>query len=174
MKEKIIETARKVLALAERGSPGEKDAAAAMLERMILKHNLKMEQIRVLAKQYKFNFANRFERKIIVQTIASFDLPVYHLVSDSKKYVYTDCDEVTFHEVSAKINFYLKAWRDKVDIFLDAFVEQNQLWRPSKDADADCEYVITDEMLAKYKKQMAMQQSMQPDVFYKTISKKAK
>jgi hypothetical protein len=171
--EKIIETARKVLALAERGSEGEKKSATTMLERLMKKHNLTKEQLTLTEKQYKFKSLDPMKRRIIIQVIDSFDLPCYSLKGDKRRYLYTDCHEVTYLEVTAKINFYLKAWRDKVEIFMDAFISKNELWRPAKDTDV-CDTVITSEMMEKYEKQMAMQESMESDVFYKTISNSKK
>jgi len=55
---------------------------------------------------------------------------------------------------------------------MDAFIAQNELWRPSND-DA-CDYVPTEADMERYRKQQRLQKGMKADIFYKTISKKAK
>lgn len=168
--EKIKETLLKVFALSEKGIGGEKEAAAKALQRLLKNHQMTIGDLTDVPKRHKIKYGDEMERRVAVQTIASFDLTAYKLGGRKTNDVYVDCTEAAFLEITAKYQFYLSAWREKVSIFMDAFITQNELWRPSND-DA-CDYVPSEADMARWKIQQALQKGMKADIFYKTISSK--
>lgn len=65
---KIHDKLRKLLALAERGEGGEKDTAQRMLEKMMLKYGLTLDDLEVeTTRYYYFPFKTKFERLLLFQ-----------------------------------------------------------------------------------------------------------
>ena len=61
----------KVKALAEAGISGEREAACAMLNRLMLKHGLPESGLSAEPKQqYSFSYENKFEKRILFQIYA--------------------------------------------------------------------------------------------------------
>jgi len=95
MKEKVSEktkkTLLKVFELSQKGISGEKEAAAKTLERLLKKHQMTIGDLTDQPKRHKIKYADEMERRVAVQTIASFDLTAYKLSGVSGKEVYVDC-----------------------------------------------------------------------------------
>ncbi len=136
-REKLLEKLKKVKALAERGSSGERDSAAALLTALMKKHgitdaDLEGAEISV----HWFRYKTIYERKLL------FQLSYMHLGSGhaagcvgkytgrKRKEVGINCTPAQFIEIEADYQFYRKALEEELDVFYSAFIQKNELFPP--------------------------------------------
>ena len=136
-RERLLERLRGVKALAEKGSPGERDNAAALLTALTKKHgitdaDLEGAEISIHWIRYK----TIYERKLL------FQLSYMHLGSGhasgcvgrssgrKRKEVGIKCTPAQFIEIEADYQFYRKALEEELDVFYSAFIQKNKLFPP--------------------------------------------
>jgi hypothetical protein len=132
--EKILELAKKLKALADKGVGGEKENAVTMLGRLMKKHNITIDMISNIDKK-EFVFYTVVERKrFLVQIVASvlgLDCDIFTYPSDSrrkKKRIGTNCTSAEAIEIQARFDFFWKAWESELDIFYSAFIQTNKIF----------------------------------------------
>ncbi len=126
---------RKILALAERGSEGEKDNAQRMLISLLTKYGLRVEDIREERKtDCKFTFKGRFEKKLLIHIIS--------MVTENRSFGYrytnafnliVELTQLQKVEVTNFFEFYKIHLRKELDSLIDAFIITNALFHSSED-----------------------------------------
>jgi len=134
-RERLLERLKGVKALAEKGSAGERDNAAALLTTLMKKHgitdaDLEGAEVSVHWIRYK----TIYERKLL------FQLSYMHLGSGhasgcvgaysgrKRKEVGIKCTPAQFIEIEADYQFYRKALEEELDVFYSAFIQKNELF----------------------------------------------
>lgn len=127
---KIIELAKKLKALSERGIGGEKTNAIDALNKLIQKHSIsapELESEEIISKVYGIKFD---DRHLFFQVIASIseDIKVYGY-GKSKTNVIVECTNAQFIEIDAKFNFFLNDYITQVQLFFEAYIQKNRLFK---------------------------------------------
>lgn len=149
MNEKILETAKKLKDLSDRGIDGERENAIEMLSRFMKKHGITAEMIegRMVKKHSVFLepvFEKGFFRQICASVLGGgFSLYRYtYKLTKSRENVGKnrygiECTDAEFIEIEAKHEFYFKCFLEDMDVFRSAFIQKNQLWQKSDGSDND-------------------------------------
>jgi hypothetical protein len=129
-KESIISKINKIMELAERGSPGEKEVAISKLYYLLDKHGLTIEDIKNSEKGYYwFPYNTAFEKEILFQitfkTLNSGELS--YRQKKGKRKVAIELTPIQNAEIKMLYNIYKKSFRDEMNILLRAFISKHQL-----------------------------------------------
>jgi len=133
---KYIELAKKLKALADKGIGGEKINAKKMLESLLKKHNLSIEDIEGEKEDNYFFKLKNDENRLWNQIVYSVrnDIKCYGKFpqKDIKRLGLTGnyCIQSTlseYIEIEAKFNIYMKLYREELNIFYHAFCTANDL-----------------------------------------------
>jgi hypothetical protein len=123
---KIIQLAKKLKALADRGEGGEKINAQKMLDDFLVKHKINIDEIEGEKKKRRcFNVkANQrvFFRQIVANVVGRVSKTM-----DGNRY-YIDVSDSDYAEISLKFDFYWKLYQEELEIFYSAFIQANKLF----------------------------------------------
>lgn len=133
---KHIELARKLKALAERGIGGEKKTAEEMLNALLKKHKITIEEIEgEKLEDYYFNLKSE-QHDLWHQVVKRINLSIKCYGMFPKKAIkelqlggnyMLKCTASEYIEIEAKFDFYTKLLKEEYDIFLTAFFNANDL-----------------------------------------------
>ena len=126
----------KVKALAESGSAGEREAARAVLDRLMLKHGMsEFELSQEPKQQYDFSFKNKFEKRILIQIFAKVTKQStirYRNPNNRSKRVLFQLTTDQYLEMKRLYGVYRKAFQKELDRvaegLIDAFIHKHDLW----------------------------------------------
>lgn len=126
----------KVRALAEAGSAGEREAARAMLDRLMSKHDLPADGLSEEPKQqYKFSYKNKFEKRILIQVYAKVTRQStirYRYQNNRSRRILVDLTADHYQEMKRLYSVYRKAFKKELDRvaagLVDAFIHKHDLW----------------------------------------------
>jgi hypothetical protein len=137
---RLLERIKRVQALAERGEAGERENAAALLEKLMKQHGITEAE---LAEERRdrvwFRFKTQIEAKLLTQVI-------YSVVGDDRekwdkrnknthrpyKQIGVDCTQAERLEIEASYEFFKAALEVEEERFFHAFVVRNHIF-PSSD-----------------------------------------
>lgn len=151
MEDKLLETAKRLKALSDRGIDGEKENAITMLFRFMEKHGITSEMIegRIVKKHSIFlepMFEKRFFRQICANVLGGGFKMIEYTYKQSKARVNVgknrygiECTDAEFIEIGAKHEFYFKHFLHELDIFRSAFIQKNKIYQKQDDNDGDDE-----------------------------------
>lgn len=171
MSDRILELAKKLKALAERGEGGEKINAEDQLKRLVEKYQLNLDDIQSVRLQYrifKFNDTDELEKKFVKQVISS--------VVGATNFYYAglihnnwavEIDDLQYVEISEKIDFYWPIFKADLEIFYTAFIQKNDL---TLIVDEENMPKFSEEDIQKLRQAYKMMQSMQKHTFKKLLS----
>jgi hypothetical protein len=133
---KYIELAKKLKALAEKGVGGEKVNAEKMLNDLLKKHNLKIEDIEGEQTIDYFFTLKKEEERLWGQVVArvNHEIKKYGPFSAKKvkdlglqgNYMIT-CTVAEYVEIDSMLNIYQKLYKQELKIFFVAFCKANDL-----------------------------------------------
>jgi len=175
--DKHIELAKKLKQLADKGIGGEKINAEQMLNNLLKKHNLTLEDIEDEVKQDFFlQFTDPYQWKLFSQITALIDpnIPKYgkfpqNVIKTHRlrgNYMIT-CTVSQFIEIQAMHEFYFRLYISELDVFYTGFLHANKLLLPP-DADQKPED-LSDEELEKELRIRKLSQSIQSEQFRKQL-----
>jgi hypothetical protein len=133
---KYIELAKKMKALAEKGVGGEKLNAQRMLEMLLKKHNLTIEDIEGKKQDNYFFNLNNNEHQLWYQIVKSVNpeikcygkFPRYHIQQNRLQGNYSIvCTLSEYIEIEAKLSVYQRLYKEELNIFYHAFCTANNL-----------------------------------------------
>lgn len=139
--ETIIEKLKKVKTLAERGEAGEAKVAKRLLDLLLSKHGLTIEDITDDVKHsYLFKYAFANEKSVMLQCISRVtDDPklTYSHRKDKRKEFWVDLTEWQYVEAKDMIEFHLKQFRKEMKLkmaaFLSAYINKHNLFADSEE-----------------------------------------
>lgn len=180
-KEKIIELARKIKELSDKGQDGEKQSAEYHLQKLLKKHGLTLEDIMLPERTtYDFTLDAAIPIKFVMQVLASccgsskeygWKLYSYKSKSTKKKSYYVENIEPTLYfEFLFKVEFYWKDYQIQSENFYSAYIQKNALY--TKDSRTSPKEIS--EMSRKEKesliKTLAMMESIDKVSFRKALN----
>lgn len=134
---KYIELAKKIKALADKGIGGEKTTAEKMLNDLLKKHNLTIEEIEgEILQEFYFMINDKHLWTLLYQIIKGVNVNIkcYGEIPKDKikefqlkgNYL-VDCTVSEYVEIEAKYDFFSRLYKSELDTFLMAFIEANNL-----------------------------------------------
>jgi len=133
--ERIIELAQKLKALSERGVGGERENAIDKLDRLMQRHKITFDDLETETRHLRtFRFRNRYDRDILIQimfkvlNVRSMRISHDRGTRGMRKIQVTDAE---YLEITAMHEFYWKAFKREMKIFVDAFIQKNRLFPDS-------------------------------------------
>lgn len=145
---KHIDLARKLKALADKGVGGEKVTAEAMLNALLKKHKITIEEIEGEKLEDHYFTLTKEEFRLWYQIVKQvrYALKVYG--EFPKKFIrqysldgnwMITCSASEFIEIEAKYSFYKRLFEQELDVFYSAFIKANDLLvdNPNKTADKE-------------------------------------
>src|SRR2546421_4978458 len=128
--QKYIELAKKLKVMAERGEGGEKYNAKRHLDIIMQKYGISKEELDdELLRVITFTCSKR-QHALLAQIAVSVTGRNRKWKSDKgkKTMVIGEVTKLEEAEIRAKFNFYWKEWEKKQGVFLQAFIQKNQLY----------------------------------------------
>lgn len=125
---------KKVRALAERGAPGEREAASDMLERLLDKYGISERDLDEERREvYEFRFRGPEERRLLLQicfmvTNRTDNLYSYRRARKLTASVGIECTEAERVEIELTFDFYRELWERERAAFLTAFINKHDLF----------------------------------------------
>lgn len=132
--DKVIELAKKIKVLAEKGEGGEKRNAEAMLADLMRKYGISAEQVESpVVKRYYFQ-AKGINHDILTQCVVSTNYELrdkFWTVKTMYRKTHGDClcecTAAEYIEISQKYDLYKKLYKKELDVFFRAFCTANDL-----------------------------------------------
>ena len=144
----INERLKKLKELALRGVGGEKDQAQAILEKLIKKYNVNIDDLDESKTQmFIFEYHGEIEKRLLVQIaykILNNDNCVYNrrYIESGRKCktkVSIECTEAQKIEIEFLFDFYKKLWEKEINLFFRAFIQNHRLFGELKDGEKGAE-----------------------------------
>lgn len=174
-KQEILDKIKKVKALADRGTEGEKANAEKMLKIMMDKYGIKDEDIvSDKVELYLIDTENQLFIQLLVQicnSVAGRDLKVFNLDSSPKKAkvelskmgygdatanVAVECTKAQFIEIKMLFDIYKEDLKEQIDTFMYAYFSKNHLLAQPKEG-AENKKATPDELAKAFKAAMMEQ-----------------
>ncbi len=168
----ILELAKKLKALADKGVGGEAVNAAKKLELICLKHGINLEDLDDDKLQMGWFNVKPQQRKFFIQVVASVlgsDFSTYSQLKNGKKIkdvLGIESKPAQIAEVEMKYTFYWRAYQEELAIFYRAFIQTNQLYVKGSSAQKD----LTPEEEEMLERTLAMAQAMRKHEFRKQLN----
>lgn len=175
---KYIELAKKIKALAEKGIDGEKENAEKLLQNLMRKHNISIEDLEdEKSEMFYFkieSYSHDLEFKILNQLTGIFNLKLFgmfppKIIRELKlpgNYG-VECTKVIYIEIKAKFDFYCKSLEKRLDEFFYAFCIKNDLLVPEGENDKD--KMLTPEEKKTMLNALKISKNLESDIFLKQL-----
>lgn len=163
------ERLQKLYALAMRGVGGEKETAAAILEKLIVKYGYSMEDLDTEAiQQYEIKYKGEQERLLLMQIIYKvlnntstiYGLRYTHSGRKCKNTLGVGCTAAQKMEIEFLFDFHKRLWEREREALLQAYIQKHSLFGKLKDGEKGRE--LSPEELAKMAALMDGLSSEQP------------
>jgi len=178
-----LSLAKKLYALAQQGIGGEKENAEEMLERIMKKYNLTLEDLEIETKKvFIYSYKNKEQKKFLMQVLSNvlgrnFRCRELYTSGNHMKY------EISLHitdlqhvEISEKYYFFWKAYQEELELFYSAFIQRQKLYskpEPKKETEEDeDEPEMSPAEKAKLYRIMQMMAGIERKSITKTINQK--
>ncbi len=130
--DKIIQLAKKLKALADRGVDGEKINAEKMLQKIMKQHNLSMEDVEGEKKERAYFKVDKLQEQIFYQVVTSVVGSDYDSYTNPHKrgkiiLLVTASEAI---EIQMKYDFFWKLYHEELLIFRHAFIVKNRIFHP--------------------------------------------
>ncbi len=153
MNPKILALAKKLKELSERGEGGERENASEALQRLLFKYGLTLadiidNDIRIYDLKYPKG-AQRFAAQVC-GNVLGYKCSIYKnkIVNGLR----LKCTPSQIVEISARLDFFWKAYQQELKLFYKAFVHKNGLGAPvAEEEDDDCIKLSPEEQAELYR-----------------------
>lgn len=128
-----LELIKKIKALAEQGTGGEKFNAQQKLEELMKKYDISNDDLAVdILKDFNFNVKREIDKKLLSQILYSVcgDIDERKGVYHCGKKFFIRCTDAEFLEIDAKFDFYKKEYEKQAKLFYRAFIQANSIFPP--------------------------------------------
>ena len=132
-----IERLKKLKELAMRGVGGEKEQAVAILEKLMKKYGVSVDEIdETIEKDFEFTYHGKHEYKLLIQIAYKVrnEIPdIYPLIyTKSRRKCNTKClilcTEAQKVEIEFLFDFYKALWKKEVDFLMQAYIQKHALF----------------------------------------------
>ena len=127
--DKIIELAKKLKALTERGEGGEKINAHRMLRDLMNKHDISLDQIEEVSRE-KRQFTFKANQQKLFTQIAAMVMGravEFWRIKGKRNVLLIECTVAEFLEIQAAFDFFWEAYERELKVFDKAFIYRNNL-----------------------------------------------
>jgi len=166
---------KKIYALAKNGAGGEKDAAQLLLDRILKKHNLKIEDILSgddAEHKCMYICKNEWEQDLsdqIVYSIYGKDQPkMYGVRRTQKRFFNCSIQEKT--EFLLMYDILKASWKEELRTFYNAFIQTNKVFPAESGKSPDKQY--TAEERAEIHKMFSYAENIKRSQFRKQLESK--
>lgn len=139
-REQLLQKVKKIQALAERGDRGEKESAAALLERLMKQYGITESELSEDRRERAwFRFKTPLERKLLNQVIYTVTGRIAYscvgrYTNRPRKMLGIDCTAAERLEIEISFEFYNAALEKELARFYSAFLNKNHIF-PEKAID---------------------------------------
>lgn len=133
-RERILQKIKRVQALAERGVAGERESAAATLDRLMKQYGISEAEIEEDRREIAwFRFKTPLERRLLGQVIyAVTGRSAYGCVGTytnrTRKQLGIECTAAERLEIELSFEFFKAAMEEELERFIRAFVNKNEIF----------------------------------------------
>ncbi len=178
MNDKYIELAKKLKALADKGVGGEKTNAEKMLNDLMKKHGIKIEDIEGEAtNDYFFKVDDEF-KDLFFQIVKSVnrDIPAYrypknvvrqHKLKGNHE---IKCTIAEYIEIEQSFDIYTKLYKEELKTFYEAFVHANRIYPKATEEEKKSIHDLSDEEREAWMKKVLMAQNIKKANIRKQLS----
>jgi len=179
MPNKIIELAKKLKTLADRGVDGEKENAITMLQNLMVKHGLSMADIEGEKRTWRRFKVLAAQDRFFLQVVANVlgDGYKQKIKSTGQKiYLSVEVTAAEYVELAAKYEFYWNHYQKELEVFYLAFIQKNHLYKKETDEARKARYEkedqkeLTAEEKAMLLRMAQMMAGMEAGQFHKQLS----
>ncbi len=170
----ILNKAKKIKALADKGFGGERLNAERMLKEFMNRHGISESDICEDTKQdHYFKVPREQDRRLFRQVAYKIigEGIKFYSSSNRKEYIILTCTSSQAFDIEMQFDFYKREFKADLDLFFSAFVQKNKLFAETSETDMS---KVTPEELAKMRKSQAMAQGLERKQFNKQIGKDEK
>lgn len=171
--EKIIQLAKKLLALAEKGVDGEAENALNMLHKLMQQHGITMDMINENdVKEHHFYVEKekyKIWRQVVASVLGNSTVSYYKGERKKKKSYFIKCTPAEALEIQAKFDFYWAAWEKELKTFTSAFIQKNKLYQKPDENDEKEDRELTPEELDELYRLYQMMGGIQRHHFVKQL-----
>lgn len=170
------ELLKKLKALAERGESGERENAAAQLEKLMKKYGVSEEELERDAEQdCFFRYSQETERRLLMQIVFSVtgkagSETVGTYTGRKRKKVAVKCTAAQKLEIEALYAFYKAAFEEELETFYSAFFLKNHIYPPPNLSEGKSFWELTPEEIERYKRAEQMAGGMEKHNFRKQLT----
>lgn len=168
MTDKIMELAKKLYALSERGVGGEAENAKAHLEKICAKHGISTESLTGEVREWREFEIESEQMKMLFQIHANVTGDG-HYKQLSNSVFYMLCTEAEQLEIKCKLDFYWPIWQLEVERLYIAFIQKQKLFaktNPNEQLSREAESNLKGRDIMKV---MSLMNSMDEHSFQKRI-----
>lgn len=134
-REQLLQKVKKIQALAERGDRGEKESAAALLERLMKQHGITETELEEDRREIAwFRFKTPLARRLLNQIIYAVTGCVGKYTNRPRKMLGIECTAAERLEIELSFEFYNAALEKELERFYSAFLNKNHIF-PEKAID---------------------------------------
>ncbi|MBI5297967.1 MAG: hypothetical protein HY869_21025 [Chloroflexi bacterium] len=134
----VLDTLRKIQALAEHGLGGEREAAQWKLDLLLKRHGLTLDDVLVEREDEKlFGVENEMERDLLIHVVGvvkNIARVTVYKINRSRKKVLVRATPAQMVEIERLYGAYRKALKKGIEDYYQAFLHKNQIF---PDADAE-------------------------------------
>lgn len=131
MNEKIINKLKKIKALAEQGTGGEKDAAAQLYQKLLNMLDTTPEEFDFITQEIKdfyFSFSTSMEEHLLSQVAYKVIGSGTYYLRPGKKQIRLICTEFEAEEIKLLFSLYRHKLKEDLKIFFRAFIHKQQIF----------------------------------------------
>ena len=156
---KVHELARKLLELVRRGVGGEAANADQMLQRMMRKHGIRIEDIDDDSRLRRtFHFKSKEQKTFTLQCIASVigSKGHYTTARGVRGELYVDLTTAEHLECAIRVDHYWRLWVKEREAFYDAYIQANKLFAKFDPEGTEREQPMSAEELEKLRRTLEL------------------
>lgn len=135
---KRIETIKKLRRMAQQGTENERAIALKKMDALIRKYGINESEIdEDVMKEYGFSYKDKYEKQILIQVMAMVagdrEIHIYNYKhgKGSRSQLFAECTSEEAIQMEIAYEFYLDAWNEDVETFMNAFIQTNRIF-PNK------------------------------------------
>lgn len=169
---KYLDLAKKIKALAEKGSPGERENAARALKSMMLKYGITESQLDDEIEDYRAikvginKYHHRLLEQICYMVFNIPDFPIYRVNSErGTRYLFTTISKHI--EIECMFEFYKARFDEQLSLYYDAFVMKNDLY---PEGSAKPESFFSEAEIEKMRKAAAIASGLETSEYRKQLN----
>lgn len=138
---KYIELAKKLKALAERGEGGEKENAQKMLDELMQKYDISMDEIELDKREDRmFKGVKPAFSKLFAQVVYAVIGKDWDGVGKSLRYPslrWVKCSAAEKIEIEVRFSIYCRAYVKEIGLFYEAFIQANGIFPIANESTSD-------------------------------------